>query len=168
MSRWCYVVPCGLLVGLSLARAAEPKVVGDPTGAFHKKLEGVWLRGAPKAPDRVELAFTWQKVGRRIAGLKDEGPEWVKRPAISLTTYRKGEAVHQTYGPVFLEKSGKPLLKWGGRMYEYRFKGKTIQLKEYIPPFQFDEGDEDKPPDPDVLSGEWTKKGTPRKREGDS
>jgi hypothetical protein len=151
-----------------LAGAAEPEVVGDPTGAFWKQLEGVWLRGAPKAPGRVELAFTWQKVGRRIAGLKDEGPEWVKRPAISLTTYRQGEAVHHEYGPIFLEKSGKPLLKWGGRMYEYRFKGEAIQLKEYIPPFQFDEGGEDKPPDPDALSGEWTKQGSPLKREGDS
>ena len=167
MSRWCYVVLCGLLVGLSLAGAVEPEVVGDPTGAFRKQLEGVWLRGAPKAPDRVELAFTWQKVGRRIAGLKDEGPEWVKRPAISLTTYRKGEAVHQTYGPVFLEKSGKALLKWGGRMYEYRLEGKTIRLKAYTPPFQFDDGDEDKPPEPEALSGEWTKQGSRPEREGD-
>ena len=75
MPRGCYVVLCSLLVGLSLAGAAEPEVVGDPTGAFRKQLEGVWLRGAPEAPDRVELAFRWQKVGRRIAGLKDEGPE---------------------------------------------------------------------------------------------
>jgi hypothetical protein len=160
MSRWCYVVLCGLLVGLSLAGGAEPKVVGDPTGAFREKLEGVWVRGDPQAPDRVELEFTWQKIG---------GPDWVNRPAIALTSYCKGEAVHQTYGPVFLERSGKKLLKWGSRMYEYRLKGKTILLKEYkyTPPFQFDdeEGSKDQPPDPDALSGEWTSR---PKREGDS
>jgi hypothetical protein len=89
----------------------------------------------------------------------------VNRPAIGVTAYREGRITRHRYGPVFLEKSGKALLKWGGRMYEYSVKGETLQLKEYTPPFQFDEGD--RPPGPDALSGEWTKQGTSPKREGE-
>src|SRR5215468_4387764 len=105
MSRWLCVVLCGLLVGLSWAGGENPPVtvepsgsfhnpqaVGDPTGAFGKELEGVWGRGDPKAPNRVEVSFEWQKVGSRVAGLrKDGGPDWVKRPAIALVTYREGK-----------------------------------------------------------------------------
>jgi hypothetical protein len=165
MSRFCYVVFCGLGMGLGLAVGAEPPVVGDPTGAFRKELESIWVRGDPKAADRVELEFSWQRIGRRAAGLADEGPAWVKRPAISLTTYRKGEVVHSQYGAVFLEKKGKHLLKWGARMYEYELKDDILRLKEYTAPFQFDEPDEEKPRDEDALSGEWKKQDSSQKRE---
>jgi hypothetical protein len=155
MSRRLCVVLCGFLTSLSWAGGAEPPVVGDPTGAFRKNLEGVWTQGDPKAPDRVELEFTWQKMGG--------GQDWVRHPAIALTTYRKGEVVQHVYGPVFLEKSGKKVLKWGNRLYEYRFKDKTIRLKECTAPFQFDDGVEEKPSDRDALAGEWTKQANPPK-----
>jgi hypothetical protein len=110
MSRWCYVVLCGFLVGVSLAGAAEPKVVGDPTGTFHEKLEGVWFQGDSKAPDRVELEFTWQRIGRQIARLGDGGPEWVKRPAILSITHKFRRS---SFGASYGGRLGPPVSEFG-------------------------------------------------------
>ncbi len=165
MTRWICAVLYGCVVSLATVGGQapsdfgpEPEVEGDPTGRFRKKLEGIWGRGDPKALDRIELAFTWHRRG---------GPIWVKRPAIRLTTYRKGNDVRHEYGPIFLETSGKHVFKWGDEIYEYDLQGATIRLKRYTPPFQFDEGKGHERPDSYDMSGVWTKQPEPEERDAE-
>lgn len=153
MFRFLAMLLCGLVVGVSAHANAgpphDPTIVGDSTGAFRKELEGTWVRGNPNAPDRLELCFTWQRFGG--------GQEWSKRPALALYRYSDNQNVASEGGPIFLEKNGKKVLRYGGRTYEYTIKADAMEIKEYIPPVQFEDGKDESSDRPDRVIGKWKK-----------
>ena len=147
---------CSALVALfgllPVPREGADEVVGDARGFFRRNLDGTtWVRGNPKAPDRIELSFELQGIIRSGKSMK--------RPAMTVAFYREGELAGFTYGPIFLEKSGKRLVKQGNRLYRYRLSSKTIRFEEYA---GFETGDEPTmEEEPDPVLGIWTLKSGP-------
>ncbi|HEY7158056.1 MAG TPA: hypothetical protein VH575_29150 [Gemmataceae bacterium] len=157
--QFCAVLIGFLVVPPLVDRKGEPKVVGDPTGVYRRTLaDTTWVRGDPKTADRIELTFDWQQIIRNNRS--------TKRPAVTIVFYREGKVTRFAYGPVFLEKSGKHLLKRGDRLYRYHLHGKTIRFEEYkyTPPFEFETGEKqqkEEEKEPDKLFGVWTRKSGP-------
>ena len=142
------LILCGLfaLAG-GTATGADRKVVGVPPQGY-QALEGVWVREDRRAANRVVLRFTWQDRNQ----LTDDGLGKTRRPAIAVYYFRHGTMHRSIYGPVFLERSGKPLLRFDGRTLRYELKDNVLRFTEE---FLFDAEEEGRPPID--FSGAWKK-----------
>ena len=147
--RQSSVIVCGFLALLGTASAGEDrKVVGVPPQGY-QALEGVWVREDRRTANRVVLRFTWQDRSEAT----DDGPRVTKRPAIAVYYFRRGKMHRYIFGPVFLERSGKPLLRFDGRTLRYELKDNVLRFREE---FLFDEEEEAGQPRID-FSGDWKK-----------